>query len=209
SGESKQYTITVAVDLSTAGTITNTATVGSNTGLVNRSDNTATEPTTVNPPPSKASAGEVEDYPVTLTEARSANADIFADDLESGDTCAWSFELPVLLFCGPPSAEGVVVRVLRDARIDCGPIQLVPVVEHSGSIRLELPASDTFHLHLSEEGTVVLNREVSAGVGEVIEIDGLELASYELEITAEDRAPIRFSIDLNAGNPCAAFEIDP
>ncbi|MCP4549667.1 MAG: PKD domain-containing protein [bacterium] len=109
----------------------------------------------------------------------------------------------------PLLPAGVVLRVLRNARIDCDSVQLAPAVESSGSLRLKFPASDTFHLHLSEEGEVVLDREVSARAGEVIEIVGLGLAPYELEITAEKRIPIRFSMELTAASPCAALEIDP
>ncbi|MCP4549668.1 MAG: PKD domain-containing protein [bacterium] len=135
--------------------------------------------------------------------------DIFANGFESGDTCAWSNEVPGPRDCGSLSSAGVVLRVLRDSAIDCGPVQLAPVGESNGSIRLKLPASNLFHLGLSKGDTVILERVDSVRVGEVVEIGGLELAPYELEITTENRPSIRFSIDLNAGNPCAAFEIDP
>ncbi len=136
--------------------------------------------------------------------------DIFANRFESGDTCLWSKTVSGSNACNLLSPAEVIIRVLRASAIDCVPVQLAPAVETSGSIRLKLPANDMFHLHLSEEGTVVLDREASARAGEVIEIVGLGLvAPYELDITAEKRPLIHFSIELTAATPCAAIEFNP
>ena len=51
--------------------------------------------------------------------------------------------------------------------------------------------------------------DASAGAGEVIEIAGLELGSYALDVATEGRPAIRLDIELSAALPCAALEIDP
>ena len=132
--------------------------------------------------------------------------DIFTDGFESGNTAAWGNTVPPLPFSSS-SPQRATLRVLGDAALACGPYQLAPAVE-VGTVRLRAPSGDTRHITVSSGGAVVLDRDVPARAGEVIEIAGLRLAPHDLEIRGEDRSS-RHSIELTVIQPCAVLEIEP
>ena len=104
--------------------------------------------------------------------------------------------------------DAVMLRVVPDAAFECGPVQLAPAVG-SGSVRLRVSSVKKYQLELSAGGTVLLDLDTPASVGEVIEISGLSLEQHELGVTVEDRSLAHFSIELTSATPCTAVEVKP
>ncbi len=132
--------------------------------------------------------------------------DVFLDGFETGDTSRWTSERAGGV--ADPSPQGVELNVLGAAALECGSIQWAPAVE-TGSVRLRAPAVEELHLELSMADAAVLDLDVPTHAGELIEITGLRLTRYELEITVGDQSVARFSIELTAAAPCAVFELEP
>ena len=135
--------------------------------------------------------------------------ELFADGFESGDACLWSQESPGQRVCEEFSqGRGPMLRVLHGVALGCGAVQLAPVLERSGAIRLRVPVGDVIHLRLRQGEGTVFRSDVMVDAGTVLEISNLRLATYAVEMTAAEHS-MRFSVELSATIPCARLEPDP
>ena len=176
SGASKQYTITVDVDMSTSGTLTNIASVASSTPLINTGDDSVMQDTTVN-----------QEAELTITKSDN-NDPVVAGSGMITYTVSVNNN-------GPSDASGVVVTDALPAGVtlvstagDCSELTGVPTCT-LGTITASSSKQFTINVTVDSAatGTLTNNAMVASstplGAGSVTSVDEMTAVNTEATIT--------------------------